>query len=216
MNAVGWLLHLLVLAYSWPQIRYWWTGDPSRPHYSGVPWGRMRGVVLASLLLPIVAWAWLIPNAVTFRRQQAQRAIAEEQAARDAAHLKQHRVDVAFWRAQADSDDPVEVMNALDLLAMWGAQVVEPEARPGAHKCSPHCECRNCKRAWEDAMQEARRMVLAGFTAPSPIDRGFTIQRDGMTVQPRWAPPYWGAPGHAFSCGCTRCRPDLWENEIYL
>lgn len=127
-SAFIWFLHGCVLAYSWPLLRLWWHGDAQQGHEHGVPQGRSRASILASLLLPVISWVWLFPMAHDFRRQSAKLARTEELI----AERDQRAADVAYWARQLHSGDPHAEMLAASLLEMWGVEAEEPPppARP--------------------------------------------------------------------------------------
>lgn len=156
MNVIGGLLHLAVLAWSWPLIRYWWGRG------SGEQWA-----VVASLLLPVVSWFWLVPCTIGVRwRLEAQ---AHER--RHQERLAQRSRDIAFWREQVATGDVPSAWAGIELLAMWGVPVVAPKpatgrevtprrlarvrALPGAHPYADSCQCRNCgrARAWVERVE---------------------------------------------------------------
>lgn len=223
MNIVGWLLHFAVLAQCWPLIRHWWHGDASLGYEGRVPRGRKRWAVLASFLLPIVSWFWLVPCATGQRwREQERRDIAQR--VRERA---QRERDVAFWREQVATGDLLAAWSGLELLAMWKVPLVEPEtealppvsdarpvpqALPGAHGYSRECACRNCERA---------RNAVVGWLASPPrltqqeaddFSAAFLAHREALTR----ALASSLALEHAPSCECTQCRPELYEREIFL
>jgi len=156
VNTIAWLLHLGVLAWCWPLIRFWWTGDATLGYDGGNPHGRKRWAVLAAFLLPVVAWCWLVPLSIGHRWRNDERA----RIARRNEEIAQRYRDIAFWREQAASGDLVSAFVAAELLTMWGVPVTEEprkwvtsfdralaEALPGAHEYSETCVCRNCERA---------------------------------------------------------------------
>lgn len=139
MNAVSWLVHVGVLTWCWPLIRSWWSKGGAQGRWS----------VVASLLLPIVAWVWLVPTMVRLRQSERE----ERQAQWVARRNEQRARDIAFWREQARTGDLASTWLAIDLLALWGVPAFEPEPLPGAHAYSSRCACRNCERARLQAPQ---------------------------------------------------------------
>lgn len=177
MNVVGWFAHAVVLWWSWPLIRQWWHGKPEVHPYSAHERERKRWAVVASFLLPLIAWFWLVPLATACRW----RAEEQERAQRQSQQAALRTQDVAFWRDQVATGDLISCWVGIELLAMWGVPVAEqkavtvarperddwanttahardlicagygiPEALPGAHAYSHGCGCRNCVRARGD------------------------------------------------------------------
>jgi len=170
MNVIAWLMHLALLVWCWPLIRFWWSGDASLEWQGGdtygkppVPHGRRRWAVVASLLLPIVSWCWLVPVRVSHGWRVAE---LESIRLRHQQTAERNR-DIAFWREQAATGDLLAATVAVELLDMWGVPPAErrhrapalevdestwqlyaarPRALPGAHPYSGRCPCRNCGR----------------------------------------------------------------------
>lgn len=147
MAAMVWLWHAAALIYALPLLRLWWNGRPEDGYEHGATAGRSRSSVVASLLLPIISWIWLIPMAHGYRRRE-----------REARRLDQverveelHRRDVEYWAAQLLSADPVEVQNAELLLEMWGVAV--EATKP------PQVDRETLAEAWAHAMR-ARHWLM--------------------------------------------------------
>lgn len=95
---------------------------------------RRAGLVLSTLFLPVVGWAWTLWVGYGARQE---RAIARNAQAHLAVHyannVAQHRrnLNIEFQREMLAHGTPVEKMNASALLAMWGApEQAEPIAPP--------------------------------------------------------------------------------------
>jgi hypothetical protein len=137
LNAVSWLVHVGVLVWCWPLLRSWF----------GSHTGRAVALAVASVLLPILAWCWLVPEMLAFRRREHEVRQAEMLARRRAERER----DLAFWSEQVRTGDLNSARLGLELLALWDVELdaVAPVLRtqPGAHPYSPRCACRYCDRS---------------------------------------------------------------------
>lgn len=86
--------------------------------------GRRAALVLTTLFLPVIGWAWTLWVGYGARRER-------EIARNEQRHLEIHyanelaerrnELNIAFWQDVLAHGTPVERMNAAELLALWGA-----------------------------------------------------------------------------------------------
>ena len=162
LNLVLWLIHFALLGntYGRAAIRRWWNGDRSQGYEHGVPRGRKRWLAIATCVLPVYGWTWLV---FAIRSQYRERQeLAEAQV--ELAARERHDRDVTFWRERAQHGDMAEACAAVELLAMWRVPLEAPAAPSfeqqlreatlaplGSHTTASTvaagCTCRNCNRA---------------------------------------------------------------------
>lgn len=156
MNIILWAWHIAVLYFSWPLLRDWWHGAVVLDRRVE----RKRWLVALSIGMPPVAAVWLLPFAIAHRAD-----LHKQERLGPGKCTEQRAGDIAFWREQVATGDPVSAMVGAELLEMWRVPVVEPRqaieiddatwgryaaqprSLPGAHQYSHGCGCRNCVRA---------------------------------------------------------------------
>lgn len=199
-------MHLAALWCAWPILRAWWTGAQLLNRTIS----RKRWLVIASLLMPPLAAAWLFPAGIIYRHDRREDAAARQRIMQLNEHVAQRAVDVAFWREQVATGDLISAWVGMELLAMWEVPLrgeltsdgpgddwqqrmqharelirtglAVPETLPGAHAYSHGCDCRNCARA----RAADPRWRGSGPLVPSELFRcrcGATSRAEMCTIQ---------------------------------
>lgn len=218
MNAVLWLLHLGVVWYSLPLLRSWWRGERWEvpPEYGPSLFSSFRRppkrwAVVLSVCMPPIAALWLIPLAIGHRWRQQEAGQRLREAERRALRAK----DVAFWREQVATGDLISAWVGMELLAMWGVPLIEPE-RPAANVVPVITSGRGeliSNRTGEDwvrQMENARELIRSGLTVPQALPGAHEYSHGcdcRNCVRARAADPRWRGSGPLVPSEefCRRC-----------
>jgi len=96
----------------------------SLPAYATAP--SRVALVLSTLFLPVIGWAWTVRAGYLARRE-----LAAGRATVSAMEAHWQRLcAVEFWREKLTSGTPVEKINAAELLALWGESAQPPDLGP--------------------------------------------------------------------------------------